>query len=87
VEGVVADVSGSDVIVNVGQAAGVRPGSVLTVMHPQRTVNDPVTGKPLRTIESQVGELRITSVDANSASGTFAGQGVPVVGDKVHSKR
>lgn len=87
IDGVVADVSGSDVIINVGQQAGVQPGTVLAVMHPQRTVNDPVTGKPLRVIEGQVGELRITSVDATSATGTFTGQGVPVVGDKVHNKR
>ena len=86
VEGLIADVSGKDVIVNVGQQAGVRAGETLEVMHAQRVVKDPATGKPLRTIESEVGQLQITAVEATSASGVFHGSGVPVVGDKVRAK-
>lgn len=86
VEGMIADVSGKDVIINVGSQAGVRAGETLMVMHAQRTVNDPATGKPLRTIEAQVGDLRITGVEAGSASGVFSGSGVPVVGDKVRTR-
>ncbi len=85
VEGLVADVSGSDLIVNIGQGAGVAPGALLVVMHPQRVVKDPATGKVLRTVESQVGQLKITSAENDSASGTFTGTGIPVVGDKVRS--
>lgn len=85
VSGMVADVAGSDIIINVGQAAGVRVGDRLMVTHPVRTVKDPATGKVIRTIENTVGELTITSSDATSAVGTFKGSPAPKVGDTVKS--
>ena len=48
-----------------------------------RTVKDPASGKVLRTIDSPVGMLTITSVDAGSAVGKFDGTGSPKVGDAV----
>jgi curli biogenesis system outer membrane secretion channel CsgG len=87
IEGMVADVAGSDIIINVGKQAGVQVGTKLTVMHPVRTVKDPATGKVIRTIENNVGELVITSADATSAVGTFHGSAVPKVGDTVRSPR
>jgi curli biogenesis system outer membrane secretion channel CsgG len=86
ISGMVADVSGADIIINVGTTAGVQVGTKLTVMHPVRTVKDPATGKIIRTIENAVGDLTITSADATSAVGTFSGGAKPVVGDSVHSK-
>ena len=86
VAGMIADVAGRDIVINVGKAAGVTVGAKLNVMHPVRTVKDPATGKVLRTIENQVGELTITSVDATSAMGTFSGATPPAVGDSVKSK-
>jgi curli biogenesis system outer membrane secretion channel CsgG len=85
ISGMVADVAGTDIIINVGKQAGVMVGTKLSVMHPVRTVKDPSTGKVLRTIENQVGELTITSADASSAVGTFSGATKPVVGDTVKS--
>jgi curli biogenesis system outer membrane secretion channel CsgG len=85
VSGMVADVAGSDIIINVGTAAGVRVGDHLTVTHPVRVVKDPATGKVIRTVENTVGELTITSSDATSAVGTFKGSPVPKVGDTVKS--
>ena len=85
VSGMVADVAGSDIIINIGIAAGVRVGDRLMVTHPVRTVKDPATGKVIRTIENTVGELTITSSDATSAVGTFKGSPTPKVGDSVKS--
>jgi curli biogenesis system outer membrane secretion channel CsgG len=82
-EGLVADATGNDIIVNVGSAAGIHVGDKLAVTRVSRTVKDPATGKPLRTIEAPIGILTVTSADANSASGTFAGAGTAKVGDRV----
>jgi curli biogenesis system outer membrane secretion channel CsgG len=82
-DGLVADVSGSDLIVNVGTGAGVKVGDQLAITRVSRTIKDPATGKPLRTIEAPVGFLAVTSVDAASASGKFSGTDTPKVGDKV----
>jgi curli biogenesis system outer membrane secretion channel CsgG len=86
IAGLVADVAGNDIVINIGKQAGVTVGAKLTVMHPVRTVKDPATGKVLRTIENPVGDLTITSVDATSAVGTFSGGTPPAVGDSVKSK-
>ncbi len=83
IEGIVADVAGSDIIVNVGTQAGVRVGTKFAVMHAVRTVKDPSTGKVLRTIEDKVGELTIQNADATSAAGVFSGATPAKVGDTV----
>lgn len=85
VSGLVADVSGGDIVINVGSSAGVHVGDQLIVTHPVRTVKDPATGKVIRTIENTVGQLTITSADATSAVGTFKGSPAPKVGDTVKS--
>lgn len=83
VSGLVADASTSDVIINVGSAAGVHVGDKLEVTRVTRVIKDPATGKPLRSIETKLGELTITSVDSGSAVGTFSGSGTIKVGDTV----
>jgi curli biogenesis system outer membrane secretion channel CsgG len=83
VAGLVADASTSEIIINVGSQAGVHVGDTLLVTRVARVIKDPATGQPLRSIEDQVGQIKITSVDANSAVGTFTGQGSPKTGDTV----
>lgn len=83
VSGLVADASSSDIIINVGTQAGVKVGDKLQISRIVRVVKDPVTGKPLRSIENPVGQLTVTSVDATSAVGTFSGSGKPQTGDTV----
>lgn len=83
IDGLVADASSDEIIINVGGAAGVKVGDTLAVTRVLRTVKDPATGKVLRTIDSPVGTLTITSVDADSAVGKFSGSGKPTVGDHV----
>ncbi len=83
--GEVADVSGNTIIINIGSKAGVQVGAKLSVMHFVRAVKDPNTGKILKKIENPVGDITITEVDSDSATGTFSGAAVPKVGDSVHS--
>ncbi len=58
-----------------------KVGDTLAVTRVTRTVKDPATGKVLRVLDSPVGTLTVTSADADSAIGTFAGSGKPQVGD------
>lgn len=83
VHGMVADASSGDIIINVGSSSGVRVGDKLAVTRVSRVIKDPATGKPLRSIETTLGEITITSVDSGSAVGTFSGTGVVKVGDTV----
>ncbi len=83
VNGVVADATGNSVVINVGSREGVHVGDRLAVTRVSRVIKDPVTGKPLRSIEDALGQLQITSVDESSAVGTFTGTGQPKVGDVV----
>lgn len=83
IDGLVADASTGDIIINVGSSAGVKVGDTLAVTRVLRTVKDPATGKVLRTIDQPVGTLTITSVDSGSAVGKFSGSGAPAVGDHV----
>jgi curli biogenesis system outer membrane secretion channel CsgG len=83
INGLVADASTSDIIVNVGAKAGVKVGDTLAISRLVRTVKDPATGKVLRVLDSPVGSITVTSVDADSAVGRFTGSGKPQIGDIV----
>lgn len=79
--GLVADVSGNTLILNVGRSSGVQVGDTLEISRAVRTVKDPATGKVLKTITSKVGDATVTDVDATSSTATFAGSGPAKVGD------
>jgi len=83
IDGLVADASGDEIIINVGSDAGVHVGDTLAITRVTRTVKDPATGKVLRTVDSPVGMITITSVAAGSAVGKFSGGSKPMVGDRV----
>ncbi|ABF41163.1 curli production assembly/transport component CsgG [Candidatus Koribacter versatilis Ellin345] len=85
VSGVVADVSGNSIIINVGSRQGIKVGDQLDVEHPTRTVKDPTTGKVLRTVSDHLGSATVTEVDEGSATLNFNGSGKPAVGDTVKS--
>jgi curli biogenesis system outer membrane secretion channel CsgG len=84
VSGLVADVSGNTLILNVGSKAGVKVGDHLGVFRQGRQIKDPATGKVLKTIVTKVGDVTITEVDSDSATGTYAGQPAQV-GDAVRN--
>lgn len=83
VEGLVADVTGNTLVINVGTRAGVRPGMTLSVRRMSREIKDPATGRVIRKIEETLGTLTITEADEESAVGTFTGATPPKVGDTV----
>ncbi len=84
--GLVADVSGDTLVLNIGAGAGVKVGDRLAVKRSKREIKDPATGKVIRRIEDNVGEIVITEVDASSSVGKFAGAMMPSVGDSVTSQ-
>jgi curli biogenesis system outer membrane secretion channel CsgG len=84
--GLVADVSGNTLILNIGKKAGVHVGDVLDVSRPVRVVKDPATGKVIKSIADKVGSATVTEVDDDSATATYAGAGAAKVGDAVKSQ-
>ena len=82
-EGLIADVSGSTVVINIGKNAGLKKGDHLTVQRVTKEVKDPDSGKVIRVISDKVGEIVLTDVDDESAEGNFVGKGAAKVKDKV----
>lgn len=82
VAALVADVSGSELVINVGTGGGVRVGAEYAVVRPGREIKDPATGNVLRRVTTPVGKIKITSADVNSATGTLTGD-LASVGDCV----
>jgi curli biogenesis system outer membrane secretion channel CsgG len=78
VRGVVADVSGNTLIINVGSKTGLKVGDVLEISHAGRQIKDPTTGKVLKTITTKIGEGTVTEIDADSATLSFNGSGAKV---------
>ncbi len=83
--GLVADVTGNTLILNIGSKAGVKLGDELEISRAVRTVKDPATGKVLKTITNKLGTAKVTDVDDSSATATFTGTGPVKVGDAAKS--
>jgi len=83
ISGLVADVSGNSLVLNVGSKSGVRVGDVLQISRVVRTVKDPATGKVIKSITNKIGDAKVTEVDADSATVIFTGDGMAKVGDAV----
>jgi curli biogenesis system outer membrane secretion channel CsgG len=81
VSGLVADVSGNTLIVNVGSKTGLKVGDTLDISRQVRTVKDPATGKVLKAITDKVGTGTVTQIDQDSATVTFTGAAPAKVGD------
>ncbi|HUL32511.1 MAG TPA: CsgG/HfaB family protein [Candidatus Eisenbacteria bacterium] len=83
VSGLVADVSGNTLILDVGKKAGVHMGDKLEISRQVRVVKDPKTGKVLKEITDKLGDATVTEVDDDSSTATFSGATAPKVGDVV----
>ena len=81
VSGLVADVSGNTLIINVGSKTGLKVGDTLDINRQVRTVKDPATGKVLKAITDKIGSGTVTQIDQDSATVTFTGAGPAKVGD------
>lgn len=87
VEGLVADATGSQLVLNVGSRAGLRVGDKLDVRRGGKEIKDPATGKVLRRMETALGQVTITEVDDQSAVGTYSGNAPAKVGDIVKTSK
>ena len=81
--GLVADVSGNTLILNVGKLKGVQVGDMVEITRAGRQILDPQTKKVLRTIVDKVGTAKVTEVDDGSATATLSGTAAVQVGDQV----
>jgi curli biogenesis system outer membrane secretion channel CsgG len=83
VNGLVAAVTGGQIVLNIGSRAGVKVGDQLTVQRVSSEIKDPATGKVIRRLTSNVGVVRIVDVDEQSAvADVVSGSGFKV-GDVV----
>ncbi len=85
VEGLVADATGGELVLNVGSKAGVKVGDRLMVVRTGREIRDPASGKVIRRVEESLGEVEITEVDELSSVGKYKGSTPAKVGDRVHN--
>ena len=67
VEGLVADVEGGQIILNVGANAGLKVGDQLSIERVTKVIKDPATGAVLRKLTTPLGIVEVTDVDAGSS--------------------
>jgi curli biogenesis system outer membrane secretion channel CsgG len=67
VEGTVAAVEGSQIVLNVGGKAGIKVGDQFNVVRVTKEIKDPSTGAVIRRLSSTVGVVKATDVDDLSA--------------------
>jgi curli biogenesis system outer membrane secretion channel CsgG len=79
--GFVTGVNEITLVVNIGSKAGLRIGDELDIFRLTRTVQNPESGKVLRTPTLRLGIATVTEVDTESATATFKGTLPPQVGD------
>jgi hypothetical protein len=85
IDGLIADVSGSTLIMNVGTRAGVKVGQTLQVVQGGREIRDPATGKVLRRVGTPIGTVIVAEADEASSSGNYSGAVKPKTGDQVRT--
>jgi len=83
--GLVADVSGNTIILNIGRSCGVQVGDVIDISRLVRTVKDPTTGKVIKTVTNKMGTATITDVDSDSSTANYTGSAPAKVGDAAKS--
>jgi curli biogenesis system outer membrane secretion channel CsgG len=67
IEGTVAAVEGSQIVLNVGGKAGVKVGDQFNVVRVTKEIKDPSTGAVIRRLSNTVGVIKATDVDDLSA--------------------
>jgi hypothetical protein len=86
IEGLVADVSGDTLVLNVGTRAGVKVGDRYAIRRVGREIRDPATGRVIRRVEDNLGDVTISEADEASSVGTYTGPGGVKVGDSVRNR-
>lgn len=83
VQGLVAAVTGTQLVLNVGRKAGVSVGDQLSVERVSQEIKDPATGKVIRRMSSKLGVIRVVDVDDESAIAEVVSGGGFKVSDTV----
>ena len=83
VEGKIADVTGGQITLNVGKINGLAVGDKLQVLRPYKTINDPDTGKVIKTLTNTIAVLNIDAVEKDSSTGSIVKGSGARVGDAV----
>ncbi len=81
ISGLVAEISGNRLVLNIGSRDGVRIGDKLEIRRVVRSIKDPTTGQAIRTVVAKVGDAVVTDVDIESATAVFEGLESAKVGD------
>lgn len=69
-QAMLADISGNNVIINIGSQHGVKVGSIYVIKRFERSIVDPQNkSRIIRKIYRELGRIKITSVDNESADG------------------
>lgn len=82
IDGLVAEVAGNSVTLNVGKKTGVRVGDKLSILREIRPANDSTDAGM---VMQHVGEATVTEVADVYATAVFSGSGQVRVGDRVRS--
>jgi curli biogenesis system outer membrane secretion channel CsgG len=82
-EGLVAEVAGNSLTLNIGKKSGIKVGDKLTVLREVREVTDPQTGQRLPPVVEPLGEATVTEVADDYATASFSGSAEVQVGDRV----
>jgi hypothetical protein len=85
VRGLIADVSGKELILNVGSRDGLKIGDTFQVRHQVRVILVPLPGAGVREVTEDVGSATVTALEPGSATAVFSGPGPIAVGDSVSS--
>lgn len=84
VQGKIADVTGNQVIINVGKINGLAVGDSLQVERITKTIKDPVSGKVLKEVTGTIAVIKLTQVDNDNSTGDIVkSTGSVGVGDNV----
>jgi curli biogenesis system outer membrane secretion channel CsgG len=88
-DGLVAEVTGNLVTLNLGKKSGVRVGDKLAVLREVRAVTDPHSGgstPPVVEVVERIGEATVTEAGDVYSTAVFSGSGEVHVGDRVKSE-
>jgi curli biogenesis system outer membrane secretion channel CsgG len=67
VEGIVAGIDGSQIVLNIGSRAGIKVGDQFNVLRVSSEIKDPTTGAVIRRLTNTVGVIKAIDVDEGSA--------------------
>ena len=83
VEGLVAEVAGSTLTLNVGAKSGVKVGDYLEVLRDPQSAAASADPNVVQPVAQRVGLATVTEVGPDYATSTFSGSSQPQVGDRV----